>query len=671
MNERLEAIEKFEAYLKRRAPESRTWIDYVSDIRQFALSCPKAWAEVSLHDIDAFIEQQRQAGLSPATLKRRLYALKVFFDFLAEENDDFSRPNPVRSKRHRIKQPKHLPRDLSDEQVSQLWAVISQPRDRAWFALMLRAGLRVAEVASLTLGAVLRPAQAGQPARLRVQGKGQKERLVLLTADAAAVVQSWLELRPSTDHELLFVNERGQPLSANGIEWLLRGYSQTAGVKATPHQLRHTYARQLLEGGMPLVSLSKLLGHSQVTTTQIYTAGADPELAQAYQQAMQQFNTRPVPPPPPEPVAQVGADPTSLPPGPGRPGRPMDWEAWAPELPAGLRQPSLAFVQGRWPLWKPQRQRLNAHKSLNYFHRFWRWQLSQRPINQPAELRRADLQAFQQAQLAAGAKPASINRHLDDIVALLRDLVEQGQALDPALFRLKPLAQPERLPRYLPESQIQQLESYVQQRLSSPEPLVQLENTCFFLLAHTGIRASECVDLQGQDLDLPGRRLLIRQGKGQRDRVVYLSQTLCQALLIYTRAVPPMTNVPLLRRPTGQPLTYSWLRLHLAELGRALEISVTPHQLRHTLATRLINLGVKETRIQKLLGHEHLSTTMIYARLLDPTVEADYLQAMATIEAQQLPLSARPELVPNWPVPELVEPVQPMQPVQASWSNSV
>lgn len=583
---------------------------------------------------------------------------------MAEESGDFSKPNPVRSKRHRIKQAKRLPRDLSDEQVSQLWAVISHPRDRAWFALMLRAGLRVGEVVSLTLGAVLRPAKADQPARLRVQGKGQKERLVLLTGDAAAVVQTWLQLRPGVEHDPLFVNERGQPLSANGIEWLLRGYSQTAGLKATPHQLRHTYARQLLEGGIPLVSLSKLLGHSQVTTTQIYTAGADPELAQAYQQAMNQLGSRPIPPLPPDPVAQAGASPDPVPSVPSRPARPFDWEAWAPELPAGLRQPSLAFVQRRWHLWKPQRQRLNAHKSLNYFHRFWRWQLSQRPISQPAELRRADLQAFQQAQLAAGAKPASINRQLDDILALLRGLAEQGQTLDPALFRLKPLAQPERLPRYLPEAQIQQLENYVQQHLTSPEPLVQLENACFFILAHTGIRASECVDLQGQDLDLSGRRLLIRQGKGQRDRVVYLSQTLAQALLIYTRTVPSLPNVPLLRRPDGQPITYSWLALHLATLGQAAgSIRVTPHQLRHTLATRLINLGVKETRIQKLLGHEHLSTTMIYARLLDPTVEADYQQAMARIEAQQLPLSAEPELVPNWPVPELVNSLQQTEPV--------
>ena len=668
MEARLQAIQKFEDYLKRRAPESRTWIDYVSDIGQFMSTCTKPWREVSLHDIDAFIEQQRQAGLSPATLKRRIYALKVFFDFLAEESGELSWPNPVRSKRHRIKQAKRLPRDLSDEQVSQLWATISQPRDRAWFALMLRAGLRVAEVVALTLTRLLTPARADQPARLRVQGKGQKERIVLLTADAVAVLQAWLQVRPASEHDQIFLNERGQPLSANGIEWLLRGYSQAAGVLATPHQLRHTFARQLIEGGMPLTSLGKLLGHAQVSTTQIYTAGADPELAQAYQQAMAQLATAPLPGPQPPPEASLSppTPPPFVPPPPSKPTRPLDWMGWAAELPEGLRQPSLAFVQRRWPTWKPRRQRINASNSLSYFRRFWTWQLSQRPIAHPTELQRADLQAFQQAQLAAGVAPSAINRHMDELLALLRELADQGQPIDPAIFRLVYLAQPERLPRYLPEAEMQQLESYVHQRLSSPAPLVQLENACFFILAPTGLRASECVDLQRQDLDLAGRRLIVRQGKGQRDRVVYLSETAHQALTAYVDHCPFAPTAPLLRRPHGQPITYSWLALHLRALGQAADgIAVTPHRLRHTLATRLLNVGMKETRIQKILGHEHLSTTMIYARVLDTTVEADYRQAMSKIERQQLPLSSTPELVNNGPISETVQPVQMIEPVQA------
>lgn len=243
MDERLETIQKFEQYLKRRAPGRRTAIDYVSDVRQFAAVCSKPWTQISMHDIDAFVDQQRHKGLSAATIKRRVAALKTFFDFLTEDSGNLAWPNPVRFKRHAGKQPKRLPRDLSDQQVQALWAVISNPRDRAWFALMLRAGLRVGEVVALTLADGLTPPTLDRPARWRVYGKGQKERMVLLTPDAYAVVQEWLRVRPVGTCEHIFLNERGQPLAANGIEWLLRHYGRAINLSVTPHQLRHTFGR--------------------------------------------------------------------------------------------------------------------------------------------------------------------------------------------------------------------------------------------------------------------------------------------------------------------------------------------------------------------------------------------------------------------------------------------
>jgi integrase/recombinase XerC len=192
-----DAVAVFERYLQRRFPERRTTIDYLSDIRQFCAACAKPWREVTMHDIDAFVDQQRQAQLQASTIKRRVAALKTYFNFLAEDSGEVDRINPVRFKRHAGKQPQRLPRDLSNEAVEQLWAVLAAPRDRAWVALMLRAGLRVGEVARLQLADVLTPAQADQPARVRVLGKGQKERIVLLTADAYAVLNDWLAQRPA------------------------------------------------------------------------------------------------------------------------------------------------------------------------------------------------------------------------------------------------------------------------------------------------------------------------------------------------------------------------------------------------------------------------------------------------------------------------------------------
>ena len=646
--DQLESIARFKQYLERRFPGRRTAIDYVSDVRQFAATCPKPWREVTLHDMDDFVDQQRSAQLEPATIKRRVAALKTFFDFLAEDSGDLSWPNPVRFKRHAGKQARRLPRDVSDEAIERIWQVIDSPRDRAWFALMLRAGLRVGEVVSLELSDLLAPPAADQPARLRVRGKGQKERLVLLTADAYAVLLAWLNVRPAVEQPYVFLNQRSAPLTANGIEWLLHGYGQQAGIDLTPHQLRHTYARQLTEAGMPLPSLSRLMGHAQISTTQSYAAGADPELARAYQHAMARLTRQPLLLPA---APSAGDDRRPEPPSEPVPPPPLpDWEAWLPDLPAELRQVSLQYVQGCLATCKPHRQRYKAEQVLGEFRRFWAWQQAHRPITRLAELHLTDLHAYQSQRLAQGVAPATLNRSLNYVMAVLHEQADRGQPVDRSVFRLRPLPRPASLPRHLSEAESQRLEAYVQQRLNSPDPLICLENACFFVLAHAGLRLSECVDLQVQDVDVASGRLLVRQGKGQRDRVVYLSDTARQAMQHYLDHTARSPTAPLWVRPKGESITNQWLRHRILTFGQAAGVpSVCPHRLRHTLATRLLNAGMDITRIQKLLGHEFIGTTMIYARVHDATVELDYRQAMSHIEQRQLPLADVPLAVANWP----------------------
>ena len=239
---------------------------------------------------------------------------------------------------------------------------------------------------------------------------------------------------------------------------------------------------------------------------------------------------------------------------------------------------------------------------------------------------------------------------LSYVVALLRTQADQGQAVDASVFRLHPLPRSASLPRHLSEYERQCLEQTMQQRLATAEATQRLENACYFVLAHTGLRAGECVELEFQDCDLSGRRLLIRQGKGLRDRVVYLSDTACAAIQHYLAGWARLPTAPLFTHPDGRPISYEWLWACIAKLGEAAGVTgVTPHRLRHTLATHLLNIGMDITQIQKLLGHQHLDTTMIYARVLDTTLEAQYRRAMAVIERQQPPLSATPVAV-DWPV---------------------
>lgn len=655
--ERDESLHQFEQYLQRRFPGRRTSKDYLSDLRQFVAHCQKPWREVSMHDIDAFVDQQRTKGLKATTVNRRVAALKTFFDFLAEESGDLSWPNPVRFKRHAGKRLRSLPRDLRDEDLARVWVVITSARDRAWFVLMVRAGLRVGEVVDLKIGDLLSPPQGEQPARLRVCGKGRKERIVWLTADAYALLQTWLAERPPNPETAIFLNERGQPLTANGIQWLLHRYGQQAGLDLTPHQLRHTFARQVTEAGMPVTSLGQLLGHAQITTTQIYTAGADPQLAQAYRSAMQRLEA---PPPqglsPGEPAAPVAPEPAPLlPPTPGHgsavpPPREPDWDTWGTQLPEAIRQASLAYVKRRYPTWPARQRRERALNKLNELQRLWDWLLTHRPIQEPGELNLKDLWAYQTDQQAKGYAAGTINRRTDYVLGIARELAERDEPVDNSVFRLRYLRRPQSLPRHLTEAESQRLEAYLRAETDQADPRKRLRAACLLLMLHSGLRSGECVALLRQDLDLPAKRLIIRQGKGGRDRLVFLSESTCQAMQIYLQQVALSPTDPLWRYRNGKPMSQAWLAEQVRAVGKAVGIQgLYPHRLRHTCATRLLNAGMDITRIQKLLGHEMISTTMIYAKVQDATVEADYRHALRQIEQRHMPLSDQPIVSLDWP----------------------
>jgi site-specific recombinase XerD len=642
-----DSLKKFEAYLRRRFPDRRTPIDYLSDVRQFMAVCQKEWREVNMHDIDAFVDQQRANHLKVATVNRRVAALKTFFDFLAEENDDLSWANPVRYKRHAGKRPRSLPRDISDNDVEKVWNVIASKRDRAWFALMVRGGLRVGEVVLLKVKDVVRQPSEGHPAQVRVQGKGQKERMVLLSADAYSVLQQWLDERGERPEANVFFNQHGQPLSANGIEWLLHGYGEQVGLKLSPHQLRHTFARQLTEAGMPITSVGKLLGHSQITTTQIYTSGADPGLAQAYQTAMTRVVGEATPPEkqPEVPSAPLSRAPRAAEPEPEMP----DLQAWAPHLPALIRSACSEYVKHCFPSWPVRRRKIRTQKLLCELRQLWDWFLAYRPIQHPGEISYRDLLAYQSAHQEKGHAAGTINRRLDYIIAIGRRLADQEQRVDNSIFRLRDLPRPQSLPRHLSDTEGLQLEALLRSRMGTTLSKERLENACMWIMLHSGLRVGECADLHYQDLDLPSKRLVIRLGKGQRDRVVYLSDVTCQAILTYLNDVDLHPIDLFFLQPSGKPVTVEWLRVHVAAIGKAVGIdNLYPHRLRHTCATRLLNAGMEITRIQKLLGHENLATTMIYARVQDATVETDYRQAMQLIERKQMPFSTEPVEVKDW-----------------------
>ncbi len=187
------------------------------------------------------------------------------------------------------------------------------------------------------------------------------------------------------------------------------------------------------------------------------------------------------------------------------------------------------------------------------------------------------------------------------------------------------------MPRFLNEQEYRKLEESILSRTTIGTRDDYLDRAWFYLLAHQGLRISELCDLRVADLDLEGQRLVVRQGKGKRDRFVPLSVTTVSVVRDYlaVRGLAQSDHLFLFRQ---RKVKVTLVQARLRRYGRAVGVEASPHRLRHTLATRLLNSGMDIVSIQRLLGHETLATTQIYARVYDRTVEQDFRQAMTHLE---------------------------------------
>jgi site-specific recombinase XerD len=585
--------------------------------------------------IDEFVQSQSQQGLKAATINRRLASLSSFFDFLSDEAADDPWQNPVRWKRHSIKQGRHLPRDVSDETVRRLFAAIDDPRDRAIFSLMVSAGLRVGEVVQLPLADV--PGlETTLVSRLRVKGKGDKERIAWLTSEAMRPVQQWLKLRPASETDLLFLNQHGQPLSVSGVQYRLKQYCQQAQVQLTCHQLRHTFARRLAEQGLPIDSLAKLLGHRSIQTTQLYIDGADPTVRHDFLSAMAKATPAAANPlettlgPAPDLFQSVS---------PARDERPNpaaiadQVSHLAADLPPWLHQAFRRYLISRISRWQPHQARLHAHNRFATLCRIGRWLVQHRHWSVLDQLQRADLKAYVEACQQRGLKPQSIGAELKVFGGFWGDLLDQERVTNGAILRVKappPTSDP--LPRYLTPLEFQRLEQVVLADTTADSPQDRFNRAWFYLLAHAGLRRGELLNLRLTDCDLDGQRLRVQAGKGDRDRVLPMSQCLVTVLTNYMAVrQPAVTDHLLIQR--SRPIGRFLVAYRLNQFGQKANIvGLSPHRLRHTLATLLVNQGMPIISLQKFLGHQDINKTLIYARVYDQTVGQQFAAAMAHIE---------------------------------------
>jgi integrase/recombinase XerD len=254
---------------------------------RFLRSRGKSFAEADRDDVRAFLAALYGRGLSARSVARHLISLRNFFQFLAKENKIQSDPTAD------VDAPKlerTLPRYLSTDEVDTLLRQpdISTPlglRDKAMLELLYATGMRVSELVHLR-GSDFEPGLG----IVRCLGKGNKERLIPVGKSALRAVEAyWRGGRSAfckNGQELfLFLNRRGGPLSRVGFWKILAGYGRRAGfsVPLTPHLVRHSFATHLLERGADLRSIQLMLGHSDISTTQIYTHVLKQRLKQVYQ----------------------------------------------------------------------------------------------------------------------------------------------------------------------------------------------------------------------------------------------------------------------------------------------------------------------------------------------------------------------------------------------------
>lgn len=280
-----DSIINYRRFLKRKNCSKGTVKNYMNVLKNFVV-----WVDVPIETVNnqhiiIYIDYLLKKRLKPKTINNNLDGIRGFYNYLHNEEKAVG-DNPVK-KGYSLRLGNPLPKHLRDEQVQQLFNHILNCRDRAIFMLMLRCGLRVEEVANITLNAI--DFRRGQI--LVFKGKGSKGRVVYFSQDTYDTLNVYLKDRKLSSTESVFLVEkglyRGKAISVRGIQKRIEQYSKISGIAVSCHQLRHTMATQLLNADADLVTIQDLLGHNRITTTQRYCKVSNLKVQRDYHKAME------------------------------------------------------------------------------------------------------------------------------------------------------------------------------------------------------------------------------------------------------------------------------------------------------------------------------------------------------------------------------------------------
>jgi len=291
-----DAIIRYRRFLKRMNISPNTVKNYLNGLKLFVIWLDVPIEETTYRKIIAYMDYLLGKRLKPKTINCYLNSVCQFYHYLSDE-EEVAIVNPVK-KPNIMKLPRGLPKHLKEEQIKILFENLKGPRDRAMFMIMLRCGLRVEEVAHLSLGSI--------DLKLRIlfiqDGKGAKDRVVYISNDALAALLEYLRVRPTNTVKKVFLVEKGpltgQPISIRGIQKRMEYYARRTNLKISCHHLRHTMATQMLNADTDLSTIQDLLGHNSIRTTQRYCRISNPKVRRDYFKAMEVIMQRMAPPEP-------------------------------------------------------------------------------------------------------------------------------------------------------------------------------------------------------------------------------------------------------------------------------------------------------------------------------------------------------------------------------------
>ncbi len=284
-----QALDAFFQYMEvEKRASDHTLKSYQRDIKQLKNYCSSQqyqhWNSVQPSDIRKHIANRHRNGISSKSLQRELSAIRSFYNYLLKKHIISSNPaNHIRAP----KQERKLPKVLDVDQVFGILETIPDSlleiRDLAMFELFYSSGLRLSELANLNIKDIDFTDHS-----LRVRyGKGGKQRELPIGSKAIAAIKKWLTYRPETTDEALFTSTKGQRLGQRSIQLRLDRWCKKIGLPehVHPHMLRHSFASHLLESSQDIRAVQELLGHSNLSTTQIYTHLDFQHLADVYDKA--------------------------------------------------------------------------------------------------------------------------------------------------------------------------------------------------------------------------------------------------------------------------------------------------------------------------------------------------------------------------------------------------